>query len=106
MMGRYCACGVKMRLEGWKCECEWEGWYLCFRNNNFPEIPIKEHPDCDGKYLVRTFDCDDYNEIESEFCLTPKNWGQITNEAISRWEAEYQDGWMGYTGVYAWKDIL
>jgi hypothetical protein len=109
-MGMYCCCGVKKR-EGWKCECDWENWVLCFRNNHwsdngFPNnIPIKEIPDKDGLYEVRVFlDCGDYDEDESEFSLTKKNWGQPTNKAISHWKVEYDDGWSGFTGVYAWKE--
>lgn len=108
-MGMYCACGVKKR-DGWICECDWNGWYLCYEEKK-PElhsipvtVPIKEIPDRDGVYQVRIFEDGDYHEIESEFSLIEKNWGELTNEAISHWKVEYCDGWMGYRGVYAWKE--
>lgn len=106
-MGMYCCCGVKKRDE-WKCECDWEGWFLRYEmpylKNNFPEnIQIKDHPDIDGIYEVRTFDDGDFDEEESKFCILKKNWGQETNKIISHWEIEYSDEWMSYTGVYAWK---
>lgn len=107
-MGMYCCCGVK-KIDGWKCKCDWKDWFLCFKNeheeDNFPKgIPIKEHPDTDGIYEVRTFDSGDYNEEESEFCIQEKNWAQPTNEAISRWKIEYNDNWLGCRGVFAWKE--
>jgi hypothetical protein len=107
-MGMYCCCGVKIRRDGWKCECDWKDWYLCYAMNhnedNFPKnIPIKEIPDKDGIYEVRTFQDGDYDEEESEFLLIKKNWGELTNEAISHWKIEYFDGWCGFKGVYAWK---
>ncbi len=107
-MGMYCCCGVK-KIEGWICECDWEDWFLCFemdyiQDNFHKSIPIKKHPEIDGVYEVRTFDSGDYKEEESEFSIIPKNWGEITNQAISHWEIEYDDNWMGYKGVYAWKD--
>ena len=107
-MGMYCCCGVK-KTEGWVCECEWDGWFLCFQvdhtKDNFPKnIPIKKIPDEDGTYEVRTFDSGDYYEEESEFSTTEKNWGQETNEAISHWKIEYNDNWLGFIGVYAWKE--
>lgn len=106
-MGMYCCCGVKKR-DGWKCECDWKDWFLCFQmdyqKDNLPkDIPIKEIPDKDGIYEVRTFEDGDYDEEESEFSLTKKNWGQYTNQAISHWKIVYNDNWMGYKGVYAWK---
>ena len=106
-MGMYCACGVKKR-DNWKCKCDWKNWFLCFRKDhiedNFPkDIPIKEHPDSDGTYQVRTFEDGDYDEEKSEFSLIKKNWGQSTNQAISHWSVEYNDNWVGYKGVYAWK---
>lgn len=103
----YCACGVKMR-DGWKCECDWKGWNFCFEMHNkdaFPKnVPIKEIPEKNGIYEVRTFSDGDYDEEESEFSLIKKNWGQNTNQAISHWEKTYNDGWMGYAGVFAWKE--
>lgn len=107
-MGMYCCCGVKKSIDGWKCECDWEGWFLCFEmdsSDGFPKnIPIKSIPDKEGKYKVRTFSDGDYHEKESEFSLIPKNWGQCTNQAISHWEIEYNDNWMGFEGVYSWKE--
>ena len=104
-MGQYCCCGVK-RTGDWVCECDWDGWYLCFEMEHLPKpVPIKVHPDSDGTYLVRTFD-EDYDEDESEFSLIEKNWGESTNKMISRWKIEYCDGWTGYMGVYAWKGQL
>jgi len=104
----YCCCGVKKRPEGWTCECDWKGWSLCFEPHDldaYPkDIPIKEIPDKDGSYEVRTFSDGDYHEEESEFSLVRKNWGQPTNIAISNWEKEYYDGWCGFNGIYAWKD--
>jgi hypothetical protein len=107
-MGMYCCCGVK-KTDDWVCQCDWDGWFLCFemseQKDNFPrDIPIKKIPDLDGLYHVRTFDSGDYNEEESEFSVIEKNWGQITNEAISHWKIEYNDNWMGYVGVFAWKE--
>jgi len=32
-------------------------------------------------------------------------WGEYTNQAVSRWKIEYNDNWMGYRGVYAWKPL-
>ena len=105
-MGMYCSCGVKKRDE-WICQCNWEGWYLCFpcEDKPFPkDIPIKQYPDFDGIYEVRVFeDGDDYEDV-SEYSIQEKNWGELTNEKISRWKIEYDDGWMGYCGVYAWKE--
>ena len=106
-MGMYCACGIK-KSANWKCECDWKGWNLCYEmshnDGHFPEnLPIKECPDIDGIYQVRTFD-DDYDETESEFSTIKKNWGESTNQIISNWKVEYSDGWTGYRGVYAWKE--
>lgn len=104
-MGMYCCCGVKKRSEGWICECDWNGWFLCFEMKNIPvKVPIKNIPDKDGLYHVRTFEDGDYHEVESEFSRIEKNWGQLTNQAISHWEIEYNDNWMGYRSVYAWKE--
>ena len=99
----YCCCGVKKR-EGWVCECDWEGWFLCFACENIPvTVPIKEIPDKDGTYEVRVFEDGDYHEMESEFSSVKKDWGEPTNQAVSHWKIEYEDGWCGYRGVYAWK---
>jgi len=105
VMGMYCACGIK-KIDGWKCECDWDGWFICFN----PELhqttaPIKKMPDQEGKYLVRVFEDGDDEETESNFSLVAKNWGQSTNKAISHWEIEYNDEWTGYRGVYAWKKL-
>ncbi len=48
-MGMYCCCGVRKR-DGWKCECDWSGWFLCFENfldgDAFPkDVPIKKIPE-------------------------------------------------------------
>lgn len=107
-MGMYCCCGVK-KVDGWVCECDWKDWFLCWKQERndihaIPvDVPIKEIPDKDGIYLVRVFEDGDDYETESEFCLSEKNWGEFTNQAISRWQIEYSDNWMGYRGVYAWK---
>lgn len=102
-MGMYCCCGVKKR-DGWVCECDWKDWFLCFESENIPiKVPIKDYPEEDGIYQVRTFDSGDYFEEESEFCTQEKNWGEDTNQAISKWKIEYNDHWMGFKGVYAWK---
>lgn len=107
-MGMYCCCGVKKR-DGWVCECDWEGWYLCWEQTNkdlhlIPfTVPVKEIPDKNGIYQVRVFEDGDDNESESEFSIIKKNWGQVTNQAISHWKIAYNDNWMGYRGVYAWK---
>jgi hypothetical protein len=99
----YCCCGVKKR-DDWVCECNWDGWFLCFECENLPElIPIKSCPDTDGTYEVRVFEDGDHNETESEFSVIKKNWGEYTNQAISNWKITYNDGWCGYRGVYAWK---
>lgn len=107
-MGTYCCCGVKKR-DGWVCECDWNGWFLCFNNfldgDNFPKhIPVKKKPDKDGLYLVRIFEDGDFKETESEFSLTEKNWGEPTNQAISHWKITYDDTWGEYSDVYAWKE--
>ena len=106
-MGMYCACGVKKR-DDWKCECDWDGWFLCFECEAVRETqaPIKCIPDKDGKYLVRVFEDGDDYEDESEFSLENKNWGESTNQAISHWKIEYNDNWTGYRGVYAWKEKM
>ncbi len=102
-MGIYCCCGIKKR-DNWVCECDWNGWFLCFQHENTPvNVPIKEIPDKDGVYEVRVFEDGDDHETQSEFSLTKKNWGEFTNQAISHWKIEYEDNWMGYRGVYAWK---
>ena len=104
-MGMYCCCGVKKR-DKWTCECDWDGWYLCYEHDNLPcQVPIKIIPEKEGNYLVRVFDDggDNYEE-ESEFSLEEKDWGQSTNQAISHWQIEYNDNWAGYKGVYAWKE--
>ena len=104
-MGLYCCCGVKKRQEGWTCECDWDGWFLCYERKNLPKkVPIKEHPEKDGIYIVRVFDDGDDFEEESNFSMEEKNWGESTNQAISRWKIEYFDGWIGYKGVFAWKE--
>lgn len=105
-MGTYCCCGVKKRSEHWKCECDWEGWYACFKTDQMPQNIYIKNPDRDGKYLVRIFEDGDDYEDESAFSLIEKNWGQCTNDAISNWEVDYCDGWMGYRGVYAWKENI
>lgn len=109
-MGMYCVCDVK-KDDPWTCKCDWNGWYLCYEQkvknlHSIPvEVPVKEIPDKDGKYLVRCFeDGDDFEDI-SEFSTIAKNWGQKTNQAISHWKITYNDGWMGCRGVYAWKMI-
>lgn len=102
----YCCCGVK-KDDGWICQCDWKGWNFCFKcdEGNFPKnIPIGL-PKKDGIYLVRTFDDGDYSEEKSEFSLSKKNWGEPTNVAISHWKIEYSDDFVGFTGVYAWKEI-
>jgi hypothetical protein len=105
-MGMYCACGVK-KTDDWQCECDWSGWYLCFEIKEFiKHAPVKEIPEKQGQYLVRTFEDGDYHEEESEFSLIKKNWGESTNQAVSHWKIEYQDGWLGYRGVYAWKEKI
>lgn len=105
-MGMHCCCGVKKRDNGWECACDWNGWFLCFEHENVPKnVPIKKHPEIDGEYNVRVFEDGSDHEAISKFCTEEKNWGQYTNEAISKWEIEYDDNWMGYRGVYAWKPI-
>ncbi len=102
-MGMYCCCGVKKREE-WECECDWSGWFLCFDMERAPKnVLIKPIPEIDGTYLVRVFEDGDDHEDESEFSIIKKNWGEPTNEAISNWKIEYNDNWMGFRGVYAWK---
>ncbi|RPI83379.1 MAG: hypothetical protein EHM34_05390 [Nitrosopumilales archaeon] len=109
-MAMYCCCGVKKREEGWTCECDWDGWFLCWEQSHpslhsIPVyVPVKEIPNKDGVYLVRVFEDGDDSELESEFSTVEKNWGEYTNEAISRWKIEYNDNWMGFRGVYAWKE--
>lgn len=106
-MGMYCCCGIRKR-DDWVCECDWNGWFLCFKKDtedNFPKnIPIKPIPDKDGIYVVRTFEDGDYYEETSEFSTIEKNWGEFTNEAISHWKIAYDDNWLGFRGVYAWKE--
>ncbi len=108
-MGMYCCCGVKKRY-GWVCECEWDGWFLCWEQTNneihsIPvPVPVKKIPDKDGIYQVRIFEDGDDDETESEFSLIEKNWGEFTNQAISHWKIVYIDNWTGYRGVYAWKE--
>ena len=104
-MGMYCCCGVKKRSEGWKCQCDWEDWFLCFELDSAPKNVLIKNPDKDGVYPVRTFDDGDYFEEESEFSIKEKNWGEDTNKAISKWKIEYADHWTGFKGVYAWKEI-
>lgn len=105
----YCCCGVKKR-EGWVCECDWNGWFLCWEQTNksvhsIPvPVPVKEIPDKDGIYEVRVFDDGDDSETESEFSLIPKNWGEYTNQSISNWKIKYEDGYCGFRAVYAWKE--
>lgn len=105
-MGMYCCCGVKKMSSGWVCECDWNGWFLCFDNEDSPKnVPIKATPDLDGTYRVRVFEDGDDYEQETEFSVTPKNWGEYTNQQVSNWKVAYWDGWMGYRGVYAWKAL-
>lgn len=54
---------------------------------------------------MRVFEDGDDYEAESEFCTQEKNWGEYTNQAVSHWKIVYDDGWMGYRGVYAWYSI-
>ncbi len=103
-MGMYCCCGVKKTREAWVCQCDWDGWFLCFHLDSAPKnVPIKSHPETDGVYEVRIFEDGDYSETESEFSIKEKNWGERTNQAISKWKIEYDDNWMGIRGVYAYK---
>jgi hypothetical protein len=103
-MGMHCCCGVKKR-EDWICQCDWDGWFLCFESENIPvNVPLKSHPDIDGVYEVRVFVSGNYFEQESEFCMIEKNWGEDTNQAISKWKIEYSDNWIEHRGVYAWKE--
>ncbi len=108
-MGMHCICGVKKRKDEWICKCDWEGWFLCFsipnlENGRLKPIPIKDHPELEGTYLVRVFEDGNNFEEESEFSIVEKNWGEETNQAVSRWKVEYDDNWLGYRGVYAWKE--
>jgi hypothetical protein len=102
-MGMYCCCGVKKR-DAWKCECDWKGWFGCFKTEEMPESVQIKNPDKDGIYEVRAFEDGDNHETESEFSLITKNWGEYTNQAISHWKYEYDDNWMGFRGIYAWKE--
>ncbi len=103
-MGMYCCCGVKKCADGWVCECDWNEWFLCHEIEHLPvKVAIKLHPDVNGIYDVRTFECGDYFEEKSSFCTEEKNWGAFTNQAISKWEIVYDDHWTGFKGVYAWK---
>ena len=105
-MGMHCCCGIKKR-EGWKCECDWTGWFLCFNQETHQtDSPIKDRPDQDGTYMVRVFEDGNDYETESEFSTVAKNWGEYTNQAISHWKVCYEDGWTGYRGVYAWKQKI
>ena len=102
----YCCCGVKKR-DGWVCQCDWDGWFLCFQPQhlNIPKPPpVKCYPDKSGFYEVRVFEDGDYNETESEFCTIEKNWGEYTNQAISKWKIVYDDHYCGFRGVLAWKE--
>lgn len=102
-MGMYCCCGVKKR-EGWICECDWDGWFLCYEKENLPKkVPIKAHPEINGIYEVRVFADGDDHETEGEFSIVEKNWGECTNQAISHWRVDYFDGWCGFTAIYAWR---
>jgi hypothetical protein len=109
-MGMYCACGVK-KWNKWVCECDWKEWFLCWEQtdqslHSIPIIvPVKKIPDKEGVYEVRVFEDGDYYETKSEFSLIEKNWGESTNKAISHWKIEYDDHWIGFRGVYAWKNI-
>jgi len=104
-VGMYCCCGVKKR-DGWVCECDWDGWFLCFDSDSDVKnvnVPVKRHPDRDGVYKVRVTEDGDSYETESEFSVVEKKWGEHTNQAVSCWKIEYDDNWMGFRGVYAWK---
>lgn len=102
-MGMYCCCGVRKR-EVWKCDCDWQRWFACFKTDQMPENICIKRPDKDGVYKVRVFGDGDNYEDESEFSSVEKNWGEATNQAISNWKIEYDDNWTGYRGVYAWKE--
>lgn len=40
-MGMHCCCGVKKR-DGSVCECDWNGWNLCWeQDNHLHSIPVK-----------------------------------------------------------------
>lgn len=100
----YCCCGVK-KTDEWKCECDWEGWFIRFNQElHKTNAPIKTIPDKDGTYSVRVYEDGDDSECESEFSIVKKNWGEPTNQIISHWKIEYSDNWTGYRGVYAWKE--
>lgn len=104
-MGMYCCCGAKKSVPGWSCKCDWDDWFLCYENKDLPKnIPIKPHPSSSGTYLVRVFEDGDYYETNSEFSLTPKDWGKPHNKYVSHWEIDYFDGWLGYRGVFAYKE--
>lgn len=103
-MGMYCCCGVK-KTEEWTCECDWNGWYGVFKTEEMPESVVIKIPDKDGTYQVRVFEEGDNYEENSEFSCLEKNWGEYTNQAISHWKITYDDGWMGYRGVYAWAPL-
>lgn len=103
-MGMYCACGERISRETFDCKCNWDGWNRCYDDEIHPKISEIKLPEKDGIYHVRIFSDGDCYEDESKFSVVPKNWGQKTNEIISHWEIEYDDGWVGYRGVYAWRE--
>ena len=103
-MGMYCCCGVRKR-DPWVCECDWDGWSLCFQTDHVPDsVPI-QMPTKNGTYIVRVFEDADNHETQSQFSLIQKNWGEPTNKAISHWSITYNDHWTGFRGVYAWKEM-
>lgn len=91
-MGHYCCCGQRTSDP---CECNWEGWHnLKFNENDLP--------DKDGTYQVRMSEDGEKHECESKFSIMPKRWCSTSIKDF-QWERDYEDGWTGWSRVYAWK---
>ena len=92
-MGMYCCCGQR---KSQTCLCEQAGWH------NLEEDPF-DLPTEDGVYLVRySEDCEN-NEVEGGFSIEPKKWSPFSDP--TQWEFDFYDGWMGWSGVYAWMPL-
>lgn len=77
--------------------CEWDGWHRL--DGNEGDLPKK-----DGVYLIRYSEDGENSEVEGGFSVTPKQWSRYIKEK-SQWEHDFYDGWSGWAGVYAWKEI-
>lgn len=95
-MGRYCACGAKYYGVEVHCVCDKIGWHDIFENES--DLPNKE-----GVYDVRVTEDGEQYETTSEFSLEKRDWNNHSIEP-SHWSEDYEDNWLGWRKVYAWRE--